>query len=164
MRFRKLRIAFSATCLIACVLLIVLWVRDHRYYKASGGIRLGAIYITSYCMGITFAFGDLKDHPVHWLTRMDKNTTYWVGAWEVLDDKPHPLVAAQPPYRFAGGRWNCTNSLSIVAVPHLLLATIVAIVGSAPWIKQIPRFSLRTLLLATTLIALVLGLIVWSVR
>src|SRR6266850_7721836 len=29
MRFRKLRIAFSATCLIACVLLIVLWVRSY---------------------------------------------------------------------------------------------------------------------------------------
>ena len=30
MRFRKLRIAFSATCVIACVLLIVLWVRSYR--------------------------------------------------------------------------------------------------------------------------------------
>src|SRR4051794_41795509 len=29
MRFRTLRIAFSATCLIACVLLIVLWVRSY---------------------------------------------------------------------------------------------------------------------------------------
>src|SRR6185295_4017804 len=29
MRFRKLRIAWSATCLIACVLLIVLWVRSY---------------------------------------------------------------------------------------------------------------------------------------
>ena len=29
MRFRKLRIAFSVTCLIACVLLIVFWVRSY---------------------------------------------------------------------------------------------------------------------------------------
>src|SRR4029079_17832640 len=97
--------------------------------------------------------------PVHWLTRMDKNRTYWVGAWEVLDDRPHPLIAAQPPHRFAGIRWNCTNTLSIVAVPHLLLATIVAIVGLAPWTKR--RFTLRTLLIATTLVAVVLGAIVW---
>ena len=33
MRFRKLRIAFSATCLIACLLLIVLWVRS--YWKSD---------------------------------------------------------------------------------------------------------------------------------
>ena len=29
MKYRKLRIAFSAACLIACVLLIVLWVRSY---------------------------------------------------------------------------------------------------------------------------------------
>src|SRR6478672_10879160 len=32
MRFRKLRIAFSATCLIACVLLIALWVRSYWWF------------------------------------------------------------------------------------------------------------------------------------
>src|SRR5947208_63167 len=31
MRFRYLRIAFSAACLIACVLLIALWVRSYKY-------------------------------------------------------------------------------------------------------------------------------------
>jgi len=37
MRFRKLRIAFSATCLIACVLLIVLWVRSYwRFIGVRG--------------------------------------------------------------------------------------------------------------------------------
>jgi hypothetical protein len=29
MRFRKLRIAWSTTCVIACVLLLVLWVRSY---------------------------------------------------------------------------------------------------------------------------------------
>ena len=33
MKFRKLRIAFSATCLIACVLLIVLWVRSYWWVE-----------------------------------------------------------------------------------------------------------------------------------
>src|SRR6478672_11082996 len=31
MKFRKLRIAFSATCVIACVLQIVLWVRSYDW-------------------------------------------------------------------------------------------------------------------------------------
>src|SRR4051794_33128300 len=31
MKFRKLRIAFSAMCLTACVLLIVLWVRSYAH-------------------------------------------------------------------------------------------------------------------------------------
>ena len=34
MRFRKLRIAFSAMCLIACVLLIALWVRSYWRLEA----------------------------------------------------------------------------------------------------------------------------------
>src|SRR6476659_6189921 len=33
--FRKLRIAFSATCLIACVLLIVLWVRSFEFADSA---------------------------------------------------------------------------------------------------------------------------------
>jgi hypothetical protein len=33
MRFRKLRIAWSAGCAIACVLLIVLWVRSYYWDK-----------------------------------------------------------------------------------------------------------------------------------
>src|SRR5436190_19772823 len=37
MRFRKLRIASSATCLIACVLLIVLWVRSVYTVTAFSG-------------------------------------------------------------------------------------------------------------------------------
>jgi hypothetical protein len=36
MRFRKLRIAFSATCLVACVLLIVLWVRSYISGRGLG--------------------------------------------------------------------------------------------------------------------------------
>src|SRR6266550_2296875 len=37
MRYRKLRIAFSATCLIACVLLIVLWVRSYWWNDGISG-------------------------------------------------------------------------------------------------------------------------------
>src|SRR6476620_6769071 len=35
MRFCKLRIAWSATCLIACVLLIVLWVRSGVHFDGA---------------------------------------------------------------------------------------------------------------------------------
>jgi hypothetical protein len=36
-RFRKLRIAFSAVCGIACVLLIALWVRSYMWRDNDGG-------------------------------------------------------------------------------------------------------------------------------
>ena len=47
MRFRKLRIAFSATCLIACVLLIVLWVRSYWWMTIVRRIRLSPRIVQS---------------------------------------------------------------------------------------------------------------------
>jgi hypothetical protein len=44
-------------------------------------------------------------------------------------------------------------------IPVLLMVTLAEI----PWIT-VRRFSLRTLLIATTLIAVVLGVIVWMTR
>jgi hypothetical protein len=36
MRYRKLRIAFSAACGITCVLLIVMWVQSYSNYECLG--------------------------------------------------------------------------------------------------------------------------------
>src|SRR5438309_1180734 len=48
MRFRYLRIAFSATCLIACVLLIVLWVRSHWWEDAVNFPTTGTTWVNSF--------------------------------------------------------------------------------------------------------------------
>lgn len=86
MRFRKLRIAFSAVCLIAFVLVFVLWVQDYR------GTRL------------------------------------------------------------------------IVSVRYAFPALISFGLALAPWASGPTRFSLRTLLIVTTLVAVLLGLLVWETR
>jgi hypothetical protein len=46
--------------------------------------------------------------------------------------------------------------------PYYSLVVLAASFVGLPWFRY--RFSLRTLLIATTLIAMVLGLIVWAVR
>ncbi len=45
-------------------------------------------------------------------------------------------------------------------IPAILVSTIFAVI---PWVDttQIPRFSLRTLLIATMLVAVGLGVVVW---
>jgi hypothetical protein len=48
-----------------------------------------------------------------------------------------------------------------VCAPHWLLALTSVAIGAASWIR---RFSLRTLLIATTLVAVMLGLIVYVTR
>ena len=46
----------------------------------------------------------------------------------------------------------------------LVLLLLVAALVAVPWIPYSRRFSLRTLLIATTLVAVVLGLAVWAGR
>jgi hypothetical protein len=54
-----------------------------------------------------------------------------------------------------------------VAAPDWLPTIVITLVGGAPWMRSPPRsirFSLRTLLIVTTLVAVVLGLAVWVMR
>jgi hypothetical protein len=45
-------------------------------------------------------------------------------------------------------------------LPHWFVALLFAALAALPWIR--PTFSLRTLLIATTLIAVLLGLVAWA--
>jgi hypothetical protein len=47
----------------------------------------------------------------------------------------------------------------IAATPYWLLASLSAALSFIPWVRW--RFSIRTLLVAITLVAVVLGLVVW---
>jgi hypothetical protein len=50
-------------------------------------------------------------------------------------------------------------------IPHWFPVLLTAMLFTVPWIRQLSwRFSLRTLLIATTLVAVVLGLICYAVR
>ena len=58
------------------------------------------------------------------------------------------------------GQWILNVELAIFAAALLLVLLIIALIR-----RRVPtRFSLRTLLIATTLVAVVLGLIVFVVR
>ena len=132
MRFRKLRIAWSVACGIACVLLVVLWVRSRGTIDtvAAGywpGRRvlveshLGKVYVGFYSGPVTLYRLSNQIRPSNYFPSL-KTATFVVPLW-----------------------------IFIVAT---------ALAGTAPWLRK--RYSLRTLLIATTLIAVVLGLVVWA--
>ena len=56
---------------------------------------------------------------------------------------------------YSNGSWHVWGPLWVVGA---LLAAVVAPLAALPWMRS--RFSLRTLLIATTLVAVVLGLVV----
>ena len=79
------------------------------------------------------------------------NPGYTYGANDELPDM----------LRFYHGR----NEYWINRQPFWLVSVAVATLGVAPWIGCLRwRFSLRTLLIATTLVAVVLGLAVYAAR
>ena len=137
MRYRKLRIAWSVGCGIACVLLIALWVRSYRYREGwiqepSGGLRVLSQ------LGVCYFRGS-EGYSAKWFS-------------DAIATRRQPIMYYLP----SGG-----ISRYSIAVPYWFSFLIAGALTAAPWIPQLPwRFTLRTLLLATTLVAVVLGLIV----
>jgi hypothetical protein len=150
---RYLRIAFSAVCGIACVLIVVLWVRSYWWQD------LLAVQIrqTPKVGGISYE-GRLAcgfQEPDIDGTRLIAQTHYlqhhpWIAeAWK-LERTPAGFTVASFP-----GGW-------MLEVPHYFAVIVLSAVASLPWIRW--RFSLRTLLIATTVVSLVLGLIIYATR
>jgi hypothetical protein len=57
---------------------------------------------------------------------------------------------------------NTTVGIESVGVSYWLLTLGTFAIGTVPWLRW--RFSVCTLLIATTLVAVVLGAIVWAAR
>jgi hypothetical protein len=163
MRFRKLRIAWSATCLIVCVLLIALWVRsywwiDSAYVRVRGQREFYVGEFRGLLNLMTKNLQGAVGSPAggDWITRHEPavNTPlYLFGRSDV--------GAAVFPKFFYNTSADFGTNIGVPIWSALLMAASVA---ALPWIPWSVHFSLRTLLIATTLAALVLGAVVWAVR
>jgi hypothetical protein len=160
MRFRRLRIAWSVFWALACVLLVVLWVRSYwlgtavripfsDYVWVQGSSQLGWIRASGYRVRSTFPGIAAVNRGFDYRTGRLKqplenvpNWTTWIGV----------LCFSRPEFVWV---WELQIPLWLPPIPTAVLAI-------APWLRQIRwRFRLRTLLIATTLVAVALGLIVW---
>jgi hypothetical protein len=145
---RYLRIAFSAACLIACVLLLALWVRS--YWRLDGlqgpilwphGFSLSSMY------GRLMIGGGDEDDPI----------TEWDYGSFKFDD---PYMA--PTAQFLGPVFAFHPSVkagAYIHVPHWFPALITGSIAFA--LAKRRSYSLRTLLIMMTLVAIGLGLIVY---
>jgi hypothetical protein len=146
MRFRKLRIAWSVWWGIVCMLLIVLWVRSYRYvdgafFKVSNGVFVLAASLPGAI--------DINIYPEEYVLpgTFHLPTKEWLRA-----------QGGRKRLGFLGAfQWDNHGVLA----PDWFWLLMLAIVAIIPWLPWRDRFSLRTLLVATTLVAILLGLIVW---
>jgi hypothetical protein len=142
MRFRTLRIAWSVFWGLACVLLIVLWIRS---YRISDSVY-HRTWLTSSMSG---AIGIVRLGPA--------SKAPWPARWTWGTLSRDEFQIIKSPWHFHSDKFE-TEVVFPHWIPVLLAGTLTAI----PWLCY--RFSLRTLLIATTLVAVVLGLAVWAVR
>lgn len=139
---------------IECVLLLVLWVRSYwRWDYVESPICSNGFYLNSFRGRLGLDAG-VADSPI----------IAWSYSAVSLDSFQTQATIPQP---ISCNDMNVSVSVSttelprIVSCPHGFAVLLFATLAVAPWIR---RFTLRTLLIATTLVAVVLGLIVWAVR
>ena len=148
MKHRKLRIAWSVAWGIVAVLLVALWVRSHWYANDAGYVRRGDLF------GVESACGSIRPFINAGVAATSRND--WFYSNESLAKSNHSFE--HPIFGWDGADYPATF---MAYFPHWLPALLLASVAAAPWITWSNRFSLRTLLIATTLVAVGLGLIVW---
>jgi hypothetical protein len=148
MKYRHLRIAFSCACGIACVLLVVLWVRSYSIHSSK------SVWVTpNYRYYLRSTEGKailLKQERIFFQGLEGSSATEWTFAgWKTFDG---PKVLR-----------DLDGSVRAVSFPYWLLASMPALLAAFAWMVNW-RFSLRNLLIATTLVAVALGLIVATLR
>ena len=147
-RFRKLRIAWSVGWGVVAVLLLVLnvwscWWWDRCYLQ---GKRLG-VQINSDAGHVVIVVGPKEP-----------------SVTEVITGHLPSSGPADPFYDndILGFYFKRTPNGLRLDIPYWFIVLLSTAIAAAPWLPWWPkRFSLRTLLIATTLVAVGLGLMVW---
>jgi hypothetical protein len=152
MKYRKLRIAWSIGCCVMAVLLIVLWVRSYWIRDSvwlpgnEHGVQINSL------TGHFAMFVVARHSPTSQFTPAQRGHDRIAGKWKDLFDN-----------NMLGFYFERDGRELRLDVPHWFCMLAVILVGAAPWWLSW-RFSLRTLLISITLVALALGTIIATTR
>jgi hypothetical protein len=166
---RRVRIAMSVFCIVLAAMFAVLWLRSlwrfdqmiWYYAPAAGGHAIfhsveGHLYLSVrwYPPNSTYEFQKYADRPWGLAVRFKSRTPGHEDlSWDTID------------IMHAGFGYCNSDDFKFLAAPcwfFILVTSIVGVVAGLPYLSY--RFSLRTLLIATTLAAVVLGLSAWLAR
>lgn len=145
---RYLRIAFSVVCIAACLAIVALWVRSYssREYFLKPVSNKHMIVVESASGRVMLDFFESGHYGA-----------YWGGVIEDWREANRDLGIAG--FAYAAAPWHTTYR-----APHWFLVMLFAALATIPWLHFSKRFSLRTLLVAMTLAAVGLGVVVSAVR
>jgi hypothetical protein len=179
MGYRKLRIAWSVALGLVAVLLCVLWVRSY-WWKDSARCPLTNVLIDpsvrKYAVQTINGEQSIHVSQVLIIKSFEGRLTlrargqnldapgwfrsYWgVTSYGYKDLRPRRNERQLPAFGYGfdlDGRY--------IRFPYLLPVVLCATFATIPWLPLSRRFSLRALLFATTLVAILLGAIVYAVK
>jgi hypothetical protein len=138
MRFRTLRIVWSVTWGILCVLVVVIWIRS--YWRADFG-------------GSVFTLFRSENGVVLVTELYDSGNGKWT-----LGSGP-PVNAPELRPQLTVQWWDELPSDISATAPHWLIALLLGCTATLPWFQG--RFSVKALLVLTTCIATLLGVLVY---
>jgi hypothetical protein len=168
MKLRNLRIAWSVAWGVVAVLLCVLWVRSYwRADYVNGRASMDRFFVTSEA-GFLCLDHLARDEILRW-TDVFEIETWEFGDYKTINMRrrlsrwtPHHFRAETGVYILRTGP--TTGARWILYIPIWYFVVLSVVVGFASWIRWSKNFSLRTLLIATTLVGLILGFVLWLSR
>jgi hypothetical protein len=143
--FRKMRIAFSLMCGIVCLLLVGLWVRSYWWADGFDGSLVGWYIEGESEQGQMWAAAYPTGSAARW--RFD--------ALPTIPNNGNLELGAEYEYGSFG---------AVGFIPHWLAVTVTAALATLLGAGTQFRFGLRTLLIATTLVALLLAMVVYTAK
>jgi hypothetical protein len=133
-KYRKLRIAWSVACSVLCLLLIALWVRSNRQVDTLddfSGYRI-----------------DVKQGELVLSERVQRTIGQSSPNFSISAAVARSLIKLP------------STSVVVASIPLWVLVVVGSLLAATPWIGHFKwRFSLRTLLIGMTLVAIALGLV-----
>jgi hypothetical protein len=146
-RFRKLRIAWSVAWGLLAVLLMGLWARSYTWEDGIGGTITNERVLQIWSVAGRVFFSTFAANKRPW-------TIVHLSREELLSMAKAQGLKLETRY--------CGFTEHGFLLPHCFMIALSVIFAALPWLTL--RFSLRTMLIGTTLFALVLGTIVWITR
>jgi hypothetical protein len=126
------------------VLLVVLWMQSYWWYNhAQCILPNNRVMALMTAQGVVSVFGGTYDNP------MPKAVTSGVSATEITWEEDY----------WQSDHWDFefSENFKEVKVPLWFLVAMCGVISALPWLPWKGRYSLRTLLIATTLLGFSLG-------
>lgn len=142
MKHRKLRIAWSVALGSVAMLLACMWMRSYWLHEETAGSISGSKILSITSDRGEFAFGIVTNRPHIDFKYVKAAPTNQFSRWRLQ-------------YVSAGDAW-------VVFIPYWFPTLVFGTFAAVPWIRC--RYSVRTLLIATTLVAVALGAIAYFMR